>query len=748
MKKEAHLSRHQEKKVDLEYVDVKKLLTTLLEKKWKIIITSFGFAILAFVFCFFRLPTYNTSLLINLNASKGSGSLSSVVSKIVPILSSDDSNNDQQTVIIKSYSVLEPVVKNLRLDIIAEPKYFPIIGKLFYYNFTDDGSTKDGFADPILGMSSFAWGGERIRVDKFDVPNSMKNDRFILTYLGDNKFTLADSDGNQIITGNTNTNLKYQYYKGQVEINVAEIKARPGKKFKLTQLVMDDAIAIVLTKLNVTNAGKKADLITLSYKGKSPNNIATILNAIAESAVQQDVNQKQEQAKKTLEFLRQHEPKVRAELSQAESILHEYRAKSGNVALDQETKITMENMAFLQSQISQLLIQKGQIEQKYTDNSLQIKDVNTTLEKLSQEKNKVEKKLKELPNADQIALNLMRNVDIQNQIYVNLVEKIQQFELLKAGTVGDLSIVSYAYVPLKSADAPSQTIIAISFIIGGILSAGIILIRKLMWVGIENPDIVENKFNIPCLATLNNSKIQKKQVMDLEKKRIKHFKFLAEIDSYDLTVEGLRSLRTNLSFQYQEKNNHIIVFSSPTPGVGKSFLSANFSYILAEVGKKVLLIDGDLRRGSLNNYFDSNICPNGLSDVLANKVKVEDVIQKTRIENLDFLPRGNYLDKITSIIQSGNIEKLLIDISIPYDYVIIDTAPVLSVSDAIHFCKYSSIPIMVFGYESHDEKEIEASIKKFEISRVNLNGFIFNKVSEKQSYFGNKYDYKYREYKA
>lgn len=747
MKIETHLGRYQDKKTDLEYVDVKKLFTAILEKKWKVIITSFSFAILALLFCIFRMPLYSTSVLINLNASKGSASLSNVVSKIAPMLSSDDDNNDQQTVILKSYAVLEPVVKDLKLDIIAEPKLFPVIGKLFYFNFIDDGSTKDGFANSILGMSSYAWGGEHIRLNKFNVPNNMKGNKFVLTYLGENKFTLSDPDGNQIITGSTNTNLKHKYYKEQVEINVTEIKARPGKKFKLTQLLMDDAIDAVLKKLKVTNAAKKADLITLSYQGKSPENIATVLNAISESAVQHDISQKQEQAKKTLEFLRQHEPKVRAELSRAESVLHDYRAKSGNVALDQETKITMENIAFLQSQISQLLIQKGQIEQKYTDNSLQIKDVNTTLEKLAQEKNKFEKKLKELPDADQIALNLLRNVDIQNQIYVNLVEKIQQFELLKTGTVGDLSIVSYAYVPLKSSDVPASVIILISFVIGGILSSGAILIYKLMCAGIENPDIIENKFNIFCLAMLNNSKLQKKQEINLKKKRIKHIKFLAEIDPYDLTVEGLRGLRTNLSFQYQDKDNHIIVFLSPTPGTGKSFLSANFSYILAEAGKKVLLIDGDLRKGSLIRYFDPTSCPNGLSDVLAKKVNVEDVIQKTRIKNLDFLPRGNYSEKITSLIQSGNIEKLLIDISVVYDYIIIDTAPVLSVSDSIHFSKYSSIPIMILGCESHGEKEIEASIKKFEISRVNLDGFIFNKIFTKESYFGNKYCYKYREYK-
>ena len=743
MNKDMHFLRNKNKNLELEYTEVTKIFTELRVKKWYIFVTSIVFPLFVLLVLVFKLQSYTTSVLINLNASKESGSLSNVLSKVSPILNSDDSSNDQQTAIIKSYAVLAPVVSSLKLDIVAEAKVFPILGKLFYYKFTDTGETKDGIANPFLGMSSYAWGGESIKINKFNVPDSMKNKKFLLTYSGENKFTLKDSFGDKIISGEINKDYEYKYYKNSVIINVGEIQARQGVTFKLTQLTIDEAIENILQNLNIANAGKKADLITLTFKGNNPNKIATILNSIANSAVKQDVSQKQEQAKKTLEFLRQHEPKVRIDLSSAESVLHDYRAKSGNVALDQETKITMDNIAFLQSQISQLLIQKGQIEQKFTDKSLQIKDVNTTLAKLTQEKEKFEKKLKELPNADQIALNLMRNVEIQNQIYVNLVEKIQQFELLEAGTVSDLSILSSAYIPLKSSDPPISLVLIMAFVFGGILSSGFIIIRKLMLVGIENSDFIEKKYCIPCLANLNSSKIQNKQVVDFEKSKIKHLNFLAEIDSYDLTVESLRSLRTNLSFQFQDHYNQIVVFSSPTPNSGKSFLSANFAHILTEAGKKVLLIDGDLRRGSLLQYFDKNSYPNGLSDVLMNKFKPEEVIQNTRIKNLDFIPRGKYYEKITSMIQTGNIEILLKNLTLKYDYIVIDTPPILSVSDSIYFGKNSTILIMVFAYESHCDKEIEESIKKYDTSKIHINGFVFNKVEERQSHFGSKYSYTY-----
>lgn len=741
MKTESMNNTKTENKIEISYLDFKKLIIFLIEKKTLIFFLSLFFGLFSFIFCLLRFPIYNTTLLMDLNASKDSGSLSTVVGKVSSSFPSDDNENDQQEVIIKSYAVLKPVVEKLNLDIIIEPKYFPIIGKYFYYNFSNDGSTQDGLAKPFLGISNYVWGGERITINKFIVPDNMKSSKFIFTYLGDNKFYLTDPNGNLIIKGTKNKEFKYKYFKGDLIINVSEIHARPGNKFTLKKLSIDDAITSVLKQLNISNVGKKTDIISLSFRGKSPEFIAEILNSIAESAILQDIIKKQEQAKKTLDFLHLQEPKIRKDLSQAESILHEYRSKSGNVSLDQEIKNTMSSIAFLQSQISQIIVQKGQIQQKYTENSYQVKDINTILEKIQQEKIKFENKLKELPNADQIALNLVRNVDIQNQLYINLKEKIQQFELLKVGTVGNLAVVSPAYVPLMPANISAIVIVIFSILIGLILSVIIILVRKLLLVGIENSDFIESQYSISCLISLNSSVLQVKQDFEIKKGKIRNFKFIAEINTYDLIAESLRSLRTNLSYKYLENKNQIISFTSPSPGVGKSFISANFAYILSEIGKKVLLIDGDIRRGNLIKYFDINSSPNGLSNVLSNKINFEDVIQKTRVKNLDLLPCGNYMEKLTSMIQSNNIEKLIMDISLSYDYVIIDTAPILSSSDTIHFCKHSTISILVLGYEVHDEKEIEVSINKLKNLQINIEGFIFNKVYEKQNYFGNKYYY-------
>ncbi|MBX9837188.1 MAG: hypothetical protein K2X69_02625, partial [Silvanigrellaceae bacterium] len=265
MKSDEIISQNPKYKMELQYTDIKKLLIFISEKKWFIIFISlfFGFSVL--IFSIFKLPSFKTSLLINLNSSKGSATLSNLVSKITPVSTQDESAYEEESTIIKSYAVLAPVIKELKLDIKTEVRLYPIIGKLFYYNYKDEGLESDGLAPPVMNLDHYAWGGESIQINYFQVPDSMKGDNFTIVYLGNNKFNLFDNNGNKLISGHMNERLVYKFYKEQISINIEQIKARPGIRFKIKQLSMDNAIEDLLKNLNMSSSGKKSDLITLTY---------------------------------------------------------------------------------------------------------------------------------------------------------------------------------------------------------------------------------------------------------------------------------------------------------------------------------------------------------------------------------------------------------------------------------------------------------------------------------------------------
>jgi len=340
-------------------------------------------------------------------------------------------------------------------------------------------------------------------------------------------------------------------------------------------------------------------------------------------------------------------------------------------------------------------------------------------------------------------INLSRNVAIQNKLYMSLLNEVQQYELMQAGTISQLNVIDEASVPYASQQKPASKIIGIAGALGFLLSIAYIFLRQYLWKGIEDPDVVEARYNLPVIGSLHDSKLQLKQAQQLVKHQIKNLKLLSELDPHDLTVEGLRSLRTNLLFELPKRENNIITVSGPVPNIGKSFTAANLAQIMADANKKVLLVDADIRKGDLHHYFLAKRSP-GLSELIRGKVDMEKAIYHTRVKGLDFLPTGQFPTKHAELLMNKRTKELLQALSKNYDMVIIDTAPLLAVTDAILLCKHAATKLMVLGYAKHDHKEIQLTIDRMKKGGVDLSGFIFNRVKVSHTYYGNKYKYKYK----
>ncbi|ODN44046.1 capsular biosynthesis protein [Piscirickettsia litoralis] len=685
------------------------------------------------------------------DAGSGSGSLSSVISGELPsILGTSQTNAKAQTEVnlIQSRSVLEPVIKSLHLDVVAEPDYFPVIGKGLAHRY-DATNYSNEYASPPLWLSSFAWGGESIDIGQFEVSEPLKSsatisNTFTLVNLGQGRYELYDPKNRMLGKGEVGKPFAKQLNSfTRVYLLVNSLQSPVGVKFKLKELHMMDALKAVSKKLTVGLAGKETPLINLGYTSYSPEKTAEILDAIADQAVRQDIYRKSEQAAKTLSFLNKRIPSVQQSVYQAEKALNDYRAKSGNVSLTDETKLVMKTITDLETKIYDLRVQKAQLLQQFTERSVQVEQANTSIAALEAQLRSLNIRLKSLPQADQVAVNLVRNAKVQNAIYTNLMEKIQQFELLKAGTVGDLSIIDYANVPYKKSNKSGAIIVILAGLMGFFLSVAYVFIRKALFQGIEDPDIIENRHGLSVLGTLLASKAQEHQIKEFKKNKVMQLKLLSELDPMDMTVEALRSLRTNLTFELAAAKNNIINISGPCPNVGKTFVSVNLAHVLSETGQRVLVIDGDLRRGSMHDYFGLSR-EHGLVDVLEGKLTTEQAVHKTHIDNLDMMPTGALVAKHAELLMSNKLGEALEQLSSSYDVVVIDTAPILAITDASLVAQYAGTNIAVFADAMHDDKEIELTIHRFEKAGVKLAGFIFNNMQLATTTLSNKYKYAYR----
>jgi tyrosine-protein kinase Etk/Wzc len=218
----------------------------------------------------------------------------------------------------------------------------------------------------------------------------------------------------------------------------------------------------------------------------------------------------------------------------------------------------------------------------------------------------------------------------------------------------------------------------------------------------------------------------------------------------DPCIESLRSLRTALQFAMLDAANNVVLMTGPTPGIGNSFASANYAAVLAAGGKRVLLMDADMRKGHIHESFG---LPRGtgLSALITGSQTIEQVTHKNVSPGLDFISTGLMPPNPAELLMSPVTADLIATLSELYDIVVIDTPPVLAVSDTQVLAPLAGTVFMLARAEISTLAELQESTKRLARSGVTVRGVIFNDLDlSKRRYgygYGYGYGYKYSRYR-
>jgi tyrosine-protein kinase Etk/Wzc len=322
---------------------------------------------------------------------------------------------------------------------------------------------------------------------------------------------------------------------------------------------------------------------------------------------------------------------------------------------------------------------------------------------------------------------------------------------MRAGTVGNVRLIDTADVNfLKPVKPKKALIVLIATILGGLLAVVLVLVRKALNRGLESPEAIE-QLGLPVYASIPYSILQKTEDDKVSRGRGRSAgsTLLAISHPTDLAIEALRSLRTSLHFAMHEADNNRLMISGPSPQVGKTFVSVNLAVVIAQTGLRVLLIDVDMRKGYLHKVLGVSQ-DNGLSDILTRRCDMATAIHKTQIDNFDFVSRGQIPPNPSELLMHANFSALLEQASELYDLVILDTPPLLAVTDAAIVGRLSGTNLIVTRYGLNPAKEIELTIRRFSQNGVVIKGAIFNGVERKasQSYGYGGYHYYSYEYNS
>lgn len=701
---------------DSDEIDLGRIVGELFDHRKLIIAVTGVVTFFALLYVLLATPVYQANALIQIEQKQGNAILNSL-SQMLP---DSQPQSAPEISLLQSRMILGKTIDDLNLQYKIEEKHFPFIG---------------------AGLSRLFSGNDNsIDVKKIHIPNNGDETQEITLKILDAKNYQVDIDS-ETVSGTVGTVLN----KNGFSILVEQINAEPGTNFLIKYETKLKKIDDLQKKFNVTDQGKDTGMLSLTLTGEDPKLIREILNNISQNYLAQNVERQAAQDAKSLDFLNEQLPKVRGDLDLAEDKLNNYRKQKDSVDLTMEAKSILDQIVNVDNQLNSLTFREAEVSQLYTKEHPTYKALMEKKKTLQDEKAKLSKRVSSMPSTQQEVLRLSRDVESGRAIYLQLLNRQQELNIAKSSAIGNVRIIDQAITEPKPIQPKSLLIVAAGVFLGLFISVGIVLVKVYLRRGIESPEQLE-EMGINVYASIPVSEWLTKNSNKIKLKNNESEKLLTIENPADLAVEAIRSLRTSLHFAMMEAKNNVLMISGASPNAGKTFISTNLSATIASTGKKVLFIDADLRKGYVHKMLGGKNV-NGLSEILSGQSSVENVIENIPAASFDYIGRGQIPPNPAELLMHPRFESLLVWASKNYELVIIDTPPILAVTDAAIIGRYAGTTLLVARFEENTAKEIAVSVKRFEQSGVIVRGCILNGVVKKaSSYYGygyNHYGYSY-----
>ncbi|HDT1250539.1 TPA: polysaccharide biosynthesis tyrosine autokinase [Raoultella ornithinolytica] len=697
---------------DGDEIDLGRLIGELIDYRKLIIAVTSIFTFLALGYALLATPIYQANALVQVEQRQGNAILNSL-SQMLP---DGQPQSAPEMALLQSRMILGKTVDDLNLQAQVTQNYFPIFGQ--------------GIAR-LMGEEP-----GRINVKHLFISDAeLVKPEINLTVI-DNKNFQIDGDSFSF-KGKVGELLE----KHGVSIYISKIDAKPNTSFTVKYSTRLQAISNLLDAFSVEDQGKNTGILNLTLIGDDKELIAIVLDSISQNYLEQNVDRQAAQDAKSLDFLNQQLPKVRAELDAAEDKLNNYRRQKDSVDLTMEAKSVLDQIVNVDNQLNQLTFKEAEISQLFTPEHPSYKALIEKRQALQHEKEKLNKRVNTMPTTQQEVLRLSRDVESGRAVYLQLLNRQQELNIAKSSAIGNVRIIDNAITQPKQVKPKKALVVIIGIFLGLFASIGLILLRVLLRRGIESPEQLEDMgITVYANVPISEALVEKNRRTGARKKQ-ESSALLAVENPADLAIEAIRGLRTSLHFAMLEAKNNVLMISGASPNAGRTFISSNLAAVIAQTGQKVLFIDADMRKGYAHKLFGSAKVE-GLSDILSGKNDLESVVAKVTDAGFDYVSRGNIPPNPAELLMHPRFEDFLKKVSELYDLVIVDTPPILAVTDAAITGRLAGTTLLIARFEEDTAKEISVSMRRFEQSGVTVKGCILNGIVRKaSSYYGYGYSH-------
>ncbi|NGM87302.1 polysaccharide biosynthesis tyrosine autokinase [Parapusillimonas sp. SGNA-6] len=725
---------------DSEDIDFLGVLDTVSSARWLVLSITLTAILLGGAYAVLAPPVYRADSLIQVEESDQSASSNHMLGELASAFSIQ-SPATAETEILRSRLVVGEAADELNLYITAEPNYLPLIGRWLSKHTT-------GLSDPGLlgvdryidfagfrGLGGFVWGAETIRVQELEVPTSFENEKLTVEAT-ETGYRLLGPDGELLANGKVGVPATFGA-RNEGRVLISTLAAKPGGTFTVVRHSRQNVVDNLREDLVIEEKNKPSGVLAVSLDRRDPVEAAQILNAIGGAYVKQNTERKAAEAEKSLTFLEGFLPQLKRQMDAADNKYTEFRDEHGTFDLTTEGNLSLNTSVTMQTQLFELQQRRRELSAQFAPSHPTIVALDAQIAALQKEVSRLNAHIKTLPELQQRLLNLMRDAKVNGEMYAALLNSAQQLRLVKEGKVGNVRVVDAAVPPELPVKPQRALILAISAILGLILGTSLALLRSMMHSGVKVASDIEYKLGLDVFATVPRMQPSANRKL-WSGNRSKLTRVLAEVVPDDPAVESLRSLRTSLRYALREAKNNIVMLTGPTPNIGKTFTSVNLAAVLGSTDKKVLLVDTDFRSGGIHRYFGL-AREGGFSELISGDMTLTQVLHKSVMPNLDVITTGALPRNPAEALLSERARSLLQELSGDYDVVVLDSAPVLPVSDALSLAPHVGTLFMLARAEVTTLGELDESTKKLHQAGANVTGVVFNDFNASFHRFSAKY---------
>ncbi|MDR5754855.1 MULTISPECIES: polysaccharide biosynthesis tyrosine autokinase [unclassified Caballeronia] len=707
---------------------------------WRLIaITSVAAITLAAVYAVFAPPVYRADALIQVEQSTpdASDSLGALAA-----LFDNKATTAAEMELLRSRLVSGESVKLLHLDIEAKPRRFPLIGDAIARYM---GAASDTLIEAPFGLKRFAWGNEKIAISQFDVSPRLLEQPFTLVAQGNGAYQLLSPSGERILDGRAGQLAQGEYLNRPVQLLVSVLDALPSTQFTVTHLSTQRTIDALRDDLKIQETARQSGVIGVALDGRDPERTADVVNEITRQYLKQNRDRKSAEAEQTLAFLNKQLPELRAQLEDAERRYNAYLQKHGTLNVPEEARLLLQQMVDTKTRLSELEQQRSEMVETFNDAHPSVTALNAKIDALRRMSDDIARQLSTRPQTEQGSLSLLRDVRVTTELYTGLLNRAEQLRVLKASQTGNVRVVDTAVVEEQPVRPRKALVIALGAVFGVVAGVAMAFFRKSLLQSVEDSEDIERELGLPILAAIARSEVQMRIERD-KRRGVQGRRVLTIVAPDDIAIEGIRSLRTALQVAMLESANNVVMLTGPSPSIGKSFLSLNLAALLGSLDMRVLLIDADLRRGELGDTLGLQHSK-GLADVLRG-ADLESAIRRDVLPKLDLLTCGARTSDAAELLTTSHFGEMLDRVKSRYDLIVIDTPPVLAVTDASLVGKHAGITLMVVRHAHHSMRAIRETTKRLNHAGVAVKGVLFTDVPQSRVGYGaystGLYEYKKR----